>query len=423
MSDIISTVLVFLALLSLSAIFSASETALTGANRIRLKNQSETGDKKAKRALKLIDNYDTTLDTLLVGNNIVNTLLASYATVVCTKLIKGSGAVGVATAAVTVLVVIFGEVIPKSFANSRSEAVSKVIAAPINAVKVLFTPVSFALEGLKKLVIPKKKKEASVTEDELKVIIEEIEDEGVIEEEQSELLQSALEFSDITVDEIITPRVDIFGVEETATQQEILDMFLEQRFSRLPVFKKSVDNIIGVINQKDYFAEVLTHGTADLKKLMQPCVYVPPKKHIDRLMSELQRKKLHMAVVTDQYGGTLGIVTLEDILEELVGEIWDEHDEVTYMLLPLGENRYEVSGEMTVEELFESLAPDEKVPETDAASVAGFALEMFGHIPEPGEKFEYGPFEMEIAKVDELRIIKLIVTVHKTEQTDEKEKD
>ncbi|MEG2053613.1 MAG: hemolysin family protein, partial [Oscillospiraceae bacterium] len=330
MKDILQTLFIFIVLLCLSALFSASETALTGANRIRLKTQAEGGDKKAKGALKLVESYDNTLSALLIGNNIVNTLMASIATVFCTKLFKGGSGIGIATLVVTVLIIVFGEVIPKSFANTRSEAVCKFTSFPLSIFKTIMTPVVFLLEKLKKLVIPTNKNpDPSVTEDELKVIIDEIGDEGIIEEDQTELLQSALGFADTTVDEILTPRVDIFALPTDATHEEIVNTFVEQRFSRLPVFDKTIDDIVGVVNQKDYFSKVIMGNIPSLSEVTQNCLYVPPKKKINELMGELQRKRLHLAVVTDPHGGTLGIVTLEDILEELVGEIWDEHDEIT----------------------------------------------------------------------------------------------
>ncbi|MDD3429948.1 MAG: hemolysin family protein [Oscillospiraceae bacterium] len=411
MQSTLTTVLTFLLLFILSALFSAGETALTGANRIRLKTQSEQGDKSAARALRLIENYNTSLNTLLIGNNVVNTLTASIATVVCTKLFAAGG-VGVATLLVTILIIVFGEVIPKSFANANSEKIIKAVSGPISFLKAVLRPVSAALEFLKKLILHSPSiSDPSVTEEELRVIIEEIEDEGVIEEDQSALLQSALEFGDIVADEILTPRVDIFAVEKGADKEEILQMFLEQNFSRIPVYDKTIDNIIGVVNQKDFFAAVITNGDFSMETQLQKCLYIPPKKHIDELMTELQHKKLHMAIVTDQYGGTLGLVTLEDILEELVGEIWDEHEEVTSLILPVGENVYEVSGEMPVEELYEQLAENTPLPATDAATVAGFTLEVLGHIPQTGESFETPALRFTVAKVDEQRILKLHVTV------------
>ena len=411
MDNLYSTGVVIIILLALSAFFSATETALTGANRVRLKTQAEAGDGKAKKAIVLINNYNSTLSTLLIGNNIVNTSMTALATAFSISLFNGSeAAVAGSTALITVLIIIFGEVIPKGYASMQSETVSKFSAFPLSLCKTLLFPVVIILEQIKKVLLPSNTNtNPSVTEDELKVIIEEIEDEGVIEEDQSELLQSALEFSDISVDEILTPRVDIYAVPDTATQDEIVALFIEQRFSRLPVYKGNFDNIIGVLNQKDYFSRILMGEKPDISSGMQKCLYVPPKRKINDLMADLQRQKLHMAIVTDEHGGTLGIVTLEDILEELVGEIWDEHDEITYMILPISPDKYEISGEILIEDLFETIDEDLKYDDTPSATVAGLALELLGRIPESGETFEFSGYEFEITKVDDQRIVKLTV--------------
>ena len=398
----------FFVLLLLSAFFSASETALTGANRLRLRAQSEQPHaKSAKRALLLIEKYDKTLAALLVGNNIVNISAATVSTVVFTSLVGPQG-IGLATAFTTVIVIVFGEVLPKSIANDHSESFLKAASLPLQFVATLFTPFVFLLTVLKKAARRNSTgQDPSITEDELKLMIEEIEDEGVIEEDRSELLQSALEFNDITVQEILTPRVDIFALEEGCDKQVVLDMFLQQKFTRVPIYRGKIDNIIGVINQKDFYAAVIQNTFTTVHELLQPCLYVPPKKKISELMTQLQRTKLHIAVVTDQYGGTLGIVTLEDILEQLVGEIWDEHDEVVELINPLGDGSYEVSGELEIEDLYDALAPDAAYPDVGSASLAGYALEVFGHIPEVGEMFEDAQFVYTVTQVQDQRIVKL----------------
>ena len=403
--------LIFTALLvALSAFFSASETALTAANRVRLKTQVEAGDKKAKKALMLINDYHSTLSTLLIGNNIANTLTASLATAFCIEVFEGASDTGVAisTFVVTILIIIFGEVVPKGFASIRSEQMSKFAASPLLTLKYVFKPLVYILEMIKKVLLPSQdENNPSVTEDELKVIIEEIEGEGVIEEDQSELLQSAIDFSDITVDEILTHRVDIFAIEENTTKEEIIKAFIEQRFSRIPVYKGTIDNITGVLNQKDFFAKVLMGENPTAVENMQKCLYVPPKKKINGLMAELQKNKLHMAIITDEHGGTIGIVTLEDILEELVGEIWDEHDEVENPIVAISSERYEASADTDLEELFETLDITLKNTNFQSTTLAGMALEILGKIPEKGESFTYKQYLFKIMEVDEKRIIKL----------------
>lgn len=411
MDDIISMIVIILLLLMGSAFFSASETALTGANRVRLKSQEEQGSRPAKRAGHLIDQFESSLTALLIGNNIVNTLLASLATVFCAKLFNDSG-VGIATAAVTVLIVVFGEVTPKTYAGAHSEETIKRFAPFILAIKVLFFPLIAALRKLQKLMLPKAKSDPSVTEDEFRVLFDQGVDEGVLEEDRSELLQNALEFDDISAEDILTPRVELSAVELGDSRETVQEVFLTQHFTRLPVYEDDVDHILGVISQKDFFAAIVTGKYTDLRALLQPCLYVPPKKKIAELMPELQRRRMHVAVVTDEYGGTRGIVTLEDILEQLVGDIWDEHDLVTSPIRPLGagNDRWEVDGEADVEELYDTTC-EQDPPETDAVTVAGLGLEILGHIPTPGETFICGRLKFVVTRADELRILQLYVTL------------
>lgn len=415
-----STLLIFLLLLACSAFFSSSETALTKANRVRLKSQEEQGNKAAGRALRLTDEYDRTLSTLLIGNNIVNTLLASLATIFCTKLFGGSdSAVGIATAAVTVLVVIFGEVAPKTYAGARPEVLARLVSGVILALQYLFYPLTSILKGIQKLVLPQEKEEApTVTEDEFALLFDQSVDEGVLEEERSELLQNALAFDDIIVDDILTPRVNIVAVELHDTREEVTRIFLEQQFSRLPVYEKDLDHIVGVISQKDFFAAIVTGSYTDLQALMQPCLYVPTRKKIDELMTELRLRRTHVAIVTDEYGGTSGLVTLEDILEQLVGDIWDEHDQVTSPIRPLGGDRWEIAGDATIQALFETLCEDDDPPETDATTVAGLALEHLEHLPAPGESFICGRLELVVTQIEEKRIRQLHAIVHPPRPTE-----
>ena len=268
MDDIVGMLGIFVLLLMASAFFSASETALTGANRVRLKTQAEQGSRAARRALRLIDQYDKTLSTLLIGNNIVNTLLASLATVFCSKLFDASG-VGIATIAVTVLVVIFGEVSPKTYAGGHSEATIKRFAPVVLALSAVFTPLTAALRCLQKLLLPKKGSDPTVTEDELRVLFDQSVDEGVLEEDRSELLQNALSFDDIAAEDILTPRVNLAAVELHAGRDEVQEVFLQQHFTRLPVYEKDLDHIVGVVSQKDFFAAIVTGQSTELASLLQ----------------------------------------------------------------------------------------------------------------------------------------------------------
>lgn len=409
-----STLIILIILLCLSAFFSATETALTGANRIRLKNQAEGGDKKAALALKLIGDYDSALSTLLIANNIVNILASSLTTVFFINLL-GASAVGAATAVTTVAVIIFGEVLPKSYANENSEDMIKTSSAFLNFLTKLFAPFVAILNFIKSLLKKKSSEEEefvpSFSEEELISIIDEIEDEGVLEETQAELVQSAIEFKEIFAGEILTPRVDITAVEKGDSLERVKELFLRHNFSRMPVFEDSIDNIIGFISQKDLFSHILKNDLFNWNSLVKPCLYVPPKKKIIDIMQILQKEKMHMAVVTDEYGGTLGILTLEDILEELVGEIWDEHDEITQFIKPLDDGSFEVLGELEVTELYEAILETHTAPVKDYITLSAYLLEKFSKIPEKGESVCDAYFRFTILEVVEHRIIKVKVSL------------
>lgn len=412
MDSHLSTILILICLLALSAFFSASETALTGANRIRLKNQAENGDKKAALALKLIGNYDGALSTLLIGNNIVNILSSSLTTVLFIDLL-GANAVGIATAVTTVAVIIFGEVFPKSYANENSETMIKFSSPVLSFLMKAFFPFVAVLNLIKSLLKSKNNDEEEFTpsysEEELISIIDEIEDEGVLEETQAELVQSAIEFNDIFAEEVLTPRVDISAVSTDDSIEKVQDMFLRHNFSRMPVYEESIDHICGFISQKDLFSNILKGEIFQWQSLVKPCLYVPPKKKIIDIMNILQKQKMHMAIVTDEYGGTLGILTLEDILEELVGDIWDEHDEITQFLKKIDDSTYEALGEVEVSELYEAILDIKNSPVKDFTSLSAYLLELFGRIPQNGDFVCDEFLQYTILEMSEHRIIKVNV--------------
>ncbi len=400
-----STILVMGILLVLSASFSASETALTAANKIRLKNQAEEGDKNAEGALKVISKYDSALSALLISNNIVNILSSSLATALCLELF-GSNGVGIATAASTVLIIIFGEVLPKSFANDNSEKLIKLVQKPLQAIILVLTPAIKVLEFLKKVLSGRMKKDntPTVTERELMSIIDEIEDEGVLQQDEAELVQSAIEFNDISAGEVLTPRVDICAFDRNRTKQEILNLFLENNFSRMPVFENSIDKIVGFVNQKDFFAAMLQNEEFPIESVMKPCLYVPPRKKIIDIMHTLQKNKMHMAVVTDEYGGTLGILTLEDILEQLVGDIWDEHDEETQFITKIDDLNYEVLGEISMNDLYEQILDTKSHNIKGYLTLSGYLMDKLNRIPQNGDAFEDAYIHYTVTKVDDNRI-------------------
>ena len=407
-------------LIALSAFFSASETAFSSVNKIRLKNYASDGNRKAERALKIAEDFDRMLSAILIGNNIVNIASASIGTVIFTKLFGVAGA-AVSTVVMTIVVLIFGEILPKSYAKENSEKVTMSFAAPLNVVMVVLTPLVWIFTKLQSLVKSKKGEEdaPSVTQEELKFIIEEIEDEGVLQESESELLQSALEFQEITVDEILTPRVDLVAADVNDSVEEIKALFMEHRYSRIPIYEKTVDSIIGVLWERDFFRELINGNEVDIRSLTRKTIFVPEKQLISSLMRELQMSKIHMAVVTDSYGGTVGIVTLEDIVEELVGEIWDEKDEVVETIIKVAENEYIVDADLNIFDMLEELEIEIKDFEPESNTVGGWVLEEMKKIPEQGESFEYEMLTVTIEEVGEKRVEKIRVKVTLPEPEEE----
>ncbi len=414
-----ASVLPIVILICLSAFFSASETSLSSVNRIRLRNYAEQGDKRAEKALKIVGNYDKALTAILVGNNVVNILSASLATILFTQKF-GPHSVGAATAVMTVVVLIFGEILPKSLAKENAESFSLAVAPILNVFIIVFTPIVAIFIAIKKFTTKafgkKNISNPSVTEEELKYIIEEIEDEGVLEEQESELVRSALEFDEIKINEILIPRVNIIGVEISQSNDEIKNIFINERYSRLPVYEKTMDNIIGIIHQKDFFSFYLSGGT-DIKSIVQEALYISEHKRISEIMHMMQHQKTHMAIVLDQYGGTEGIVTLEDIIEELVGEIYDENDDEPTEFQQLGENVYVASGEFSIGDMLEKLELPYDTIGTACNSIGGWVMELLGHIPEKDEKLSWGAFTITVLDVSDQKIGKVRIEITRQEET------
>ncbi len=414
-------IVLIIILIAMSAFFSASETAISSVNRIRLKGMADSGSRGAERALNILKKYDKALTTILIGNNIVNIASSSLATILCVRLIAqayDSQAVGdqygplVSTIATTIIVLIFGEVMPKSIAKDNAESISIGVSAVISFLMVIFTPFSALFILLKKVMgkLLKADENPSVTEEELMAIIDEIEGEGVLEEQESDLVRSALEFDEITVDEIITPRVRITAVDVNDSAEAVRAKFLREEYSRMPVCEKTLDNIVGVITEKDFIkAYEENEGNVTVRGLMQETLYFPSMLKISEVLRTMQKKKCHMSVVLDQHGGTLGIVTMEDLLEELVGEIWDESDEVKSPVTAVSENVFSVYGDVSLNSLRRFLAGRDIDCEivSEAHTVAGWVLELFGNIPKSGAKIETDDFIVTVTEAADLRINKV----------------
>lgn len=407
-------------LIAFSAIFSATETAFSSANKIRLKNLAASGNKNAARAIKIIEHFDKALTAILVGNNVVNIASTSLATVAFTKLL-GEGSVGIATAVMTVVVLVFGEVIPKSLAAEHAEGLAMFMATPLSFLITLLTPVIFFFTALKKLVnkiVGSKSNQPSVTEEELMYLVEEIEDEGVLEEHESNLVRSALEFDEITVSEILVPRVNIVAVSLYEDMEKIKRVFLEENYSRLPVYDKSIDDIVGFLRQPDFYALYLDDGK-DISEIIKKPLYISGYKRISEVLMAMQKSKIHMAIVVDQYGGTEGIVTLEDIIEELVGEIYDESDDEDNSFVKLSDCDCEVSGEYSLTDMLEKMDVPYDLIETDCNSVGGWLMDLAERIPEIGERVESGIFTLTVLDADDQRIKRIGVHLDMKTETEE----
>lgn len=396
----------------LSAVFSSSETALSTVNRIRLKSDAQQGNKKAGRVLRLYQNYNRSLTGILIGNNLVNIMASTVGTVIFTSYF-GSAGPGIATVFLTLVLLIFGEVMPKSYAKDHADKLTRQFSGFLHGVIFIFTPFIFFFDGLKKLMEKFSKKDSapSVTEQELKVMIHEIEDEGVLEDREGELVRSALDFDETTVDEAMTPRVDIVSIEKNADVEEIKHVFFEYHYSRLPVYEKDVDNIVGILYEKDFFKAYLQKTPFSVESLMQTAMFVPPQMKISELLKKIQAANVHMAIVVDSYGGVEGMITLEDIVEELVGEIYDEYDVVSYEVQKISPDTYRVRADMGVDEMMKKISYTPKNLESESNTVGGWFLENFGKLPKAGNSFEFENLIIKVTQMKGKRICWLTVRI------------
>lgn len=410
-------------LILLSAYFSATETAYSSLNKTKLKTIIEN-DKKNKRAeltLRLAEMYDKLLSTILIGNNIVNIAMASLGTVLFMEIYGNIGAT-ISTVVITILVLIFGEISPKSIAKDMPEKFAMFSAPMINILIVLLTPINFIFTQWKKLLSKmfKIEEDNSVSSDELLTMVEEIQQNGNLDIEDGELIKNAIEFNERKAEDIITHRVDIEAVSLDTDKKEIAKKFTETQFSRLLVFEETIDKIVGVIHLKDFFTEDgITKQS--IEEIMVKPLYIQKSENINDLLKILQKNKSHIAVVVDEFGGTHGIVTMEDILEELVGEIWDEHDEVVEFLKEVSDKVYEVDCSMD----FDDFCVDFDIDcETDSVSVGGWVMEQLGKIPEIEETFSYENLDVTILEIDSNRVIRIkVVENEKVESVVEDEKE
>ena len=407
----LSTIIALVFLVLCSAFFSASETAYTSLNLVRMKRMAADGDARAAKVLKLAERYESLLSSILIGNNIVNILASSLATVLFVRALGNKG-VTVSTLVITVVILLVGEVTPKNIAKEHAETIAMKFYPVLFALTKLFTPLNWLLGCWQKLIgkVVKPAEDRGYTEEELITIVEEAENEGGIDAHESELIKSAIEFTDVDVEEILTPRVEIQAMELGASDDEISDLFQESGYSRLPVYQETVDNIVGILHEKDFYAN---RGKVPVRELMSTPTYVMQNTKVSNLLKLLQKTKSHMAVVVDEYDGVQGIVTMEDILEELVGEIWDEHDEVVEEYRALPDGGYLVDGGANLDDMLELFDIHK---EYDPVTVNGWVREELGRFPKAGDSFECDNLIVTVEKAEKRRATEVRVVPKPAEE-------
>lgn len=425
-------VVALIILVIFSAFFSGSEISYASASRMRLTRYlNETGSKRAKRALFIYDNYDSVLGSILIGNNLVNLSSSTLSTQLFILLLAETGLVNenvaavISTACITVFVLIFGETAPKIIAKNDPERFGMLVSAPLRFFYMLFYPVVWVVMKIVGLFSRHwdKIEEDTVTEDDLSEIIDTVEDEGVIDEDTSDLLQSALDFPDICAYEVITPRVDMVAIDIDDDETEIRNIIESSPYSRIPVYEDTIDNIIGVIHLNKFLGVMSEGGDIDIRSNLMPVCFVHKTTILPQVLREMRQKKIHIAIVTDEYGGTMGLITMEDILECLVGEIWDETDEIENEITKISDTVYEIDGDMRVYDFLDEFEIDDKDFDDDNATVGGWAIEQLGGYPAKGDTFDFEHLTITVKQLKNLRITRLSVLVNEKPEPEEEEID
>lgn len=416
------SIVAIILLVMMSAYFSATETAFTSLNRIKIKNLSNEGNKRAQKVNGLSDRYDDLLSTILIGNNIVNIVITAIATVLFINLYGDVGPT-VSTVVITVVILIFGEISPKSLAKDAPERFAMFSQPLISICMVIFKPLNIVFRAWKRFIAKVFKIDAGkgMTDEELKTIVEEAETEGSLEADESELIQNAIEFKELTADEVMTPRVDIKAIDLSMSIEEVGDLFRDTGFSRMPVYDEDMDSILGVLNQKDYHNYIV--GTdKTISDFVKPVAFVATSIKIADLLKKLQTMKTHIAIIVDEYGGTEGLVTLEDIIEELVGEIYDEHDAVmSREVSELQNGSYRVMCNASLSKVFDFFEIDEEVGEVN--TVNGWVVMELDKLPQKGDAFEYVSgrriFKCRVTKATQRKALEINIVVSEKPQEDE----
>jgi putative hemolysin len=397
----------------LASFFSSAETAFSSANKIRLKNYVEENHRGSKRVNYIMENLDRVLLTVLVANRIVSIVAVAFLVDIATMMLGERAGLVAAIIVMTVLLLIFGEILPKSIAKEHAESLSIRYAAIVYALMKLLSPITTLFNAIREriakwftngTVVP------AVTEEEIKVMIDLSEEEGIIDNKEKELIHRSLDFDEILVGEIFTPRSDMVAVEVNQPIEEIRDVFLEEKYSRIPVYEEDIDNVIGILSESDFFSELVQQKDVNIRALLRKPLFVVESMKISDLLPELQKSKVHMAIVIDEFGGTAGLITLEDIIEQIVGEIWDEHDEAVKNIQQIDENSYEFNAELPLDEFCEIMKID--APESSSHTLGGWIFEKFERVPNVGETLHYGPLTLTVQQVENRRIRKVIVSLN-----------
>lgn len=407
-------VIIIVICLIFSAFFSSSEIAFASSNEIRLKRAAEEkGTAASKLAYKIYNNYESALATILIGNNLVNIASESVATVIVIALLGSSNA-WIATIVMTVIVLICGEIAPKVIVKTMPETFSTLFAIPLYVLMIITRPIVIVVDGLIKLLSHLWKNSvdsAPISEEELETILDTVEDEGVIDEEKCDLLQSAFDFGDVQAYEIITPRVDMLAVDADSERAEILEAVLESSYTRIPVYKDTIDNIIGILHVNLVMRDLTENPDADIMASLMKPVFVYKTMPLDDVLATMRTECNHIVIVTDEYGGVMGILTMEDVMEQLVGDIWDENDEIEPEVIELSDGKLEIDGDMRIEDFFDEVEFDDRDFDDDNSTVGGFIVEQLGRFAEPGDNVEYGNLSFTVLETDNRRIERLQVEV------------
>lgn len=411
MSDVLRYILIVVCII-LSAVFSGSEIAFMQLNPIKLRHEAEEKHSRlAKLALRFQERFDSGLIAILIGNNLVNIGSSSIAAALAISLMGESGA-WVATAIMTVLIITFGEILPKIFASERAEGMAKVVALPLTVIWILLYPLIWLLEKFLKLlsgIWKDSESDDAVTEDDMETILDTVEDEGVVDEDTADLLQSAFDFDEVLAYEVITPRVDLVAIDLDDPREEQMKIAFASPYTRIPVYRDTPDHIVGILHLNHLYKAMVEDPDVPIQKLLMPVTYVHKTMPLPDVLDTMRRKKSHMVVVTDEYGGTMGILTMEDVLEQLVGEIWDETDKIEEEFVEIGENRYEVDGDMRLVDFLDEFDKEEDDLDDDNATVGGWAVEMLGGYPKLFDSFVYEDLTVTVLKKERMRILRLSV--------------